>query len=53
MKAKKLVTLISAIALIAALAVGGTLAYLVSETSISNVFTAGKVTATLDEKVVN
>ena len=53
-KAKKLLVMVAALALTAAIAVGGTLAYLTSTTEVvQNTFTVGKVAITLDEADVN
>lgn len=50
MKLKKIVLMATSMALVAALAVGGTLAYLTSKTDvITNTFTVGKVAITLTE----
>ena len=47
---KKLITMVCALALTAAIAIGGTLAYLTAETkTVTNTFTVGKIEATLDE----
>ena len=48
-KAKKILVMVAALALTAAIAVGGTLAYLTSTDSVKNTFTVGKVAITLDE----
>jgi len=51
---KKFISAILAISIVAALAVGGTLAYLTSTTSlITNTFTVGNVKITMDEAKVN
>ena len=53
-KAKKILVMVAALALTAALAIGGTLAYLTSTTEVvQNTFTVGKVAITLDEADVN
>ena len=53
-KAKKILVMVAALALTAAIAVGGTLAYLTSKTSVvTNTFTVGKVGITLDESLVD
>ena len=52
-KAKKILVMVAALALTAALAIGGTLAYLTSEDSVKNTFTVGKVAITLDETNVD
>ena len=49
MKARKILAMVMALALTAALAVGGTLAYLTSTDSVQNTFTVGKVAIKLDE----
>ena len=49
MKARKILAMVMALALTAALAVGGTLAYLTSHDSVTNTFTVGNVQITLDE----
>jgi predicted ribosomally synthesized peptide with SipW-like signal peptide len=50
MKLRKILTLTCAIGLTAALAIGGTLAYLTAQTdTVTNTFTVGNVTITLDE----
>lgn len=48
-KTKKILAMACAMALSAAIAVGGTLAYLTSQDSVTNTFTVGKVAITLDE----
>ena len=49
-KAKKILVMVAALALTAALAIGGTLAYLTSTTGeVKNTFTAGNVTIELNE----
>jgi len=53
-KAKKILVMVAALALTAAIAVGGTLAYLTSTTeTVENTFTVGKVKITLDEAVAD
>lgn len=53
-KTKKILAMACAMALSAAIAVGGTLAYLTSTTEVvTNTFTVGKVAITLDEADVN
>lgn len=53
-KTKKILAVACAMALSAAIAVGGTLAYLTSTTdTVTNTFTVGKVTITLDEAPVD
>lgn len=54
MKMRKILAMVMALALTAALAVGGTLAYLTSTTEeIQNVFSVGNITANLAETVKN
>ena len=53
MKARKILVMVMALALTAALAVGGTLAYLTSTKTVTNTFTVGKVDITLDEAKVD
>lgn len=53
MKARKILAMVMALALTAALAVGGTLAYLKSQDTVTNTFTVGKVDITLDEATVD
>lgn len=53
MKMRKILAMVMALALTAALAVGGTLAYLTSQDSVTNTFTVGKVNITLDEADVD
>lgn len=50
---KKFALMATSLVLVAALAVGGTLAYLTSQDSVTNTFTVGNVTITLDEAKVN
>ena len=53
-KAKKILVMVAALALTAALAIGGTLAYLTAKTVVvKNTFTVGKVEITLDEAPVD
>ena len=53
-KAKKILVMVAALALTAALAIGGTLAYLTSTTEVvQNTFTVGKVKISLDETDVD
>lgn len=53
-KAKKILVMVAALALTAALAIGGTLAYLTSTTeTVKNTFTVGNVKITLDEAPVD
>lgn len=49
MKMRKILAMVMALALTAALAVGGTLAYLTSQDTVTNTFTVGNVTITMDE----
>lgn len=53
MKARKILAMVAALALTAALAVGGTLAYLTSTDSVQNTFTVGNVQIKLDEAKAN
>lgn len=53
MKMKKVLAMACAMALTAAIAVGGTLAYLTSTDNVTNTFTVGNVAITLDEAKVN
>ncbi|MDY3986192.1 SipW-dependent-type signal peptide-containing protein [Dysosmobacter sp.] len=53
MKMRKILAMVMALALTAALAVGGTLAYLTSTDSVQNTFTVGKVAIKLDEAKAN
>ena len=53
MKARKILVMVMALALTAALAVGGTLAYLTSTKTVTNTFTVGNVQIKLDEAEVN
>ena len=48
-KAKKILVMVAALALTAAIAVGGTLAYLTSQDAVTNTFTVGNVQIVLDE----
>ena len=50
---KKFALMATSLVLVAALAVGGTLAYLTSQDTVTNTFTVGNVTITLDEADVN
>ena len=52
MKARKILAMVAALALTAALAIGGTLAYLTSQDTVQNTFTVGKVSINLDEAKV-
>lgn len=49
MKARKILVSLAALALVAAISIGGTLAYLTSTKSVKNTFTVGNVTIKLDE----
>jgi len=53
MKAKKILTLILCLALVAALSVAGTLAYLTSDDTVTNTFSVGKIEITMDESKTN
>lgn len=53
MKARKILAMVMALALTAALAVGGTLAYLTSQDTVTNTFTVGNVSITMDEAKIN
>ena len=53
MKARKILAMVMALALTAALAVGGTLAYLPSKDTVVNTFTVGNVAIKLDEAKAN
>lgn len=53
MKARKILVSLAALALVAAISIGGTLAYLTSTDKVENSFTVGKVAITLDEAQVN
>ena len=53
MKARKILAMVMALALTAALAVGGTLAYLTSTDEVTNTFTVGNVQIKLDEAKAN
>ena len=53
MKARKILVSLAALALVAAISIGGTLAYLTSKDTVTNTFTVGKVAITLDEAYVN
>lgn len=52
MKLKKIALMATSMALVAALAVGGTLAYLTSTDTVTNTFTVGNVSIKLDEAKV-
>ena len=49
MKARKILVSLAALALVAAISIGGTLAYLTSQDTVSNTFTVGNIKITLDE----
>lgn len=49
MKRKKLITMLTALVLVGVVGVGATFAYLSSAAELTNVFTVGNVTITLDE----
>lgn len=53
MKARKILVSLAALALVAAISIGGTLAYLTNSKSVTNTFTVGNVTIKLDETVTN
>lgn len=53
MKARKILVSLAALALVAAISIGGTIAYLTSTDKVENSFTVGKVAITLDEAQVN
>lgn len=53
MKARKILVSLAALALVAAISIGGTLAYLTSTDKVENTFTVGNVSITLDEAKVN
>ena len=53
MKMRKILAMVMALALTAALAVGGTLAYLTSTDEVVNTFTVGNVQINLDEAAAN
>ena len=53
MKARKILVSLAALALVAAISIGGTLAYLTSTDKVENTFTVGKVAITLDEAAVD
>ena len=52
MKARKILVSLAALALVAAISIGGTLAYLTSTAKVENTFTVGSVKITLDEAKV-
>ena len=49
---KKILTMMGVIALTAAIAIGGTFAYLTKQATVTNTFTVGNVTITMDEAKV-
>ena len=49
MKARKILVSLAALALVAAISIGGTLAYLTSQDQVTNTFTVGNIKITLDE----
>ena len=53
MKARKILVSLAALALVAAISIGGTIAYLTSAEKVTNTFTVGRVQITLDEKKVD
>lgn len=53
MKARKILVSLAALALVAAISIGGTLAYLTSKDEVKNTFTVGNVTITMDETDVD
>ena len=53
MKARKILVSLAALALVAAISIGGTLAYLTSTAKVENTFTVGNVSITLDEAKVD
>lgn len=53
MKARKILVSLAALALVAAISIGGTIAYLTSTDKVENSFTVGKVAITLDESKVD
>ena len=53
MKARKILVSLAALALVAAISIGGTLAYLTSQATVENTFTVGNIKITLDEARVN
>lgn len=53
MKARKILVSLAALALVAAISIGGTLAYLTSKDEVVNSFTVGSVGITLDEAAVD
>lgn len=53
MKARKILVSLAALALVAAISIGGTLAYLTAQSTVKNTFTVGKIGMTMDEALVN
>ena len=53
MKARKILVSLAALALVAAISIGGTLAYLTSKATVTNTFTVGNVAITMDETDVD
>lgn len=53
MKARKILVSLAALALVAAISIGGTLAYLTSHDEVKNTFTVGKISITMDEADVD
>lgn len=53
MKARKILVSLAALALVAAISIGGTLAYLTSTDKVENTFTVGNVAIKLDEAKAN
>ena len=53
MKARKILVSLAALALVAAISIGGTLAYLTNSKTVTNTFTVGNVTIKLDETKTN
>ena len=53
MKARKILVSLAALALVAAISIGGTIAYLTSTKTVTNTFTVGDVKITMDEALVN
>lgn len=53
MKARKILVSLAALALVAAISIGGTIAYLTSTDKVENTFTVGKVNIVLDEAKAN
>lgn len=53
MKARKILVSLAALALVAAISIGGTIAYLTSQQTVTNTFSVGNVKITMDEAKVN